>query len=157
MKLKMLAAVAGLMVSLASASVVSAGETEDKVAKRLAEAVPGLTVVSVRESEAEGLYEVQSNNGDTIYTTQDGVYLLTGDLLKITGNGIANVTEEARAETRKRQMADFGDEGLISYPAKGEQKAVVDVFTDIDCPRSEEHTSELQSRPHLVCRLLLEK
>src|SRR5690554_7347164 len=27
-----------------------------------------------------------------------------------------------------------------------------------DClPRSEEHTSELQSRPHLVCRLLLEK
>src|SRR5690554_7543582 len=27
-----------------------------------------------------------------------------------------------------------------------------------ECPvRSEEHTSELQSRPHLVCRLLLEK
>src|SRR5690554_1102700 len=25
------------------------------------------------------------------------------------------------------------------------------------CSRSEEHTSELQSRPHLVCRLLLEK
>src|SRR5690554_7058207 len=27
----------------------------------------------------------------------------------------------------------------------------------IDVLRSEEHTSELQSRPHLVCRLLLEK
>src|SRR5690554_7481361 len=26
-----------------------------------------------------------------------------------------------------------------------------------DTGRSEEHTSELQSRPHLVCRLLLEK
>src|SRR5690554_7164319 len=26
-----------------------------------------------------------------------------------------------------------------------------------DFSRSEEHTSELQSRPHLVCRLLLEK
>src|SRR5436305_2808090 len=26
-----------------------------------------------------------------------------------------------------------------------------------DASRSEEHTSELQSRPHLVCRLLLEK
>src|SRR3712207_7154242 len=25
------------------------------------------------------------------------------------------------------------------------------------CPRSEEHTSELQSRQYLVCRLLLEK
>src|SRR6266498_619253 len=31
--------------------------------------------------------------------------------------------------------------------------AVTDGFPD----RSEEHTSELQSRPHLVCRLLLEK
>src|SRR3989442_3212441 len=28
---------------------------------------------------------------------------------------------------------------------------------DIEDWRSEEHTSELQSRPHLVCRLLLEK
>src|SRR3712207_8501325 len=27
----------------------------------------------------------------------------------------------------------------------------------IRCPRSEEHTSELQSRQYLVCRLLLEK
>src|SRR3989442_3124158 len=29
--------------------------------------------------------------------------------------------------------------------------------TVFDLGRSEEHTSELQSRPHLVCRLLLEK
>src|SRR5690554_7142502 len=32
----------------------------------------------------------------------------------------------------------------------------VDVKIDV-LNRSEEHTSELQSRPHLVCRLLLEK
>src|SRR3989442_3992505 len=32
------------------------------------------------------------------------------------------------------------------WPARGQQII-----------RSEEHTSELQSRPHLVCRLLLEK
>src|SRR5439155_11474605 len=28
---------------------------------------------------------------------------------------------------------------------------------ELTCSRSEEHTSELQSRGHLVCRLLLEK
>src|SRR5690554_7173392 len=34
----------------------------------------------------------------------------------------------------------------------------VDIYTAaVDSHRSEEHTSELQSRPHLVCRLLLEK
>src|SRR5258708_26254583 len=31
------------------------------------------------------------------------------------------------------------------------------IFNDVDKHRSEEHTSELQSPDHLVCRLLLEK
>src|SRR3989442_11984383 len=35
--------------------------------------------------------------------------------------------------------------------------ALAHIFAQPDYPRSEEHTSELQSRPHLVCRLLLEK
>src|SRR2546422_6827683 len=48
-------------------------------------------------------------------------------------------------------------------PAKGEQIAVLagGCFWGVDAVfkhvRSEEHTSELQSRLHLVCRLLLEK
>src|SRR2546422_7018342 len=33
----------------------------------------------------------------------------------------------------------------------------VNVTVPVGVPRSEEHTSELQSRLHLVCRLLLEK
>src|SRR5690554_7097844 len=33
----------------------------------------------------------------------------------------------------------------------------ISVLTNKGIDRSEEHTSELQSRPHLVCRLLLEK
>src|SRR5438552_5808798 len=37
-----------------------------------------------------------------------------------------------------------------------ELRRIVDVGNDVDA-RSEEHTSELQSPDHLVCRLLLEK
>src|SRR5690554_7757091 len=33
----------------------------------------------------------------------------------------------------------------------------IGLFKPLLAARSEEHTSELQSRPHLVCRLLLEK
>ncbi len=131
---RIIVAAASLVLALAGVSFATAAETEDKIAKQLKDAIPGLNVTSVRESEATGLYEVQSNNGDTIYTTADGVYLLTGDLLKITDNGIANVSEANRAVQRKEQMAAFGARGIITYPAKGEQKAVIDVFTDIDCP-----------------------
>jgi len=126
------------MVAVMTAGVLGspfsvAGDVEDAISDRLSSAVPGLKVSSVRESEAPGLYEVQSNNGDTIYTTPDGQYLLTGDLLKITSTGIANVTEEARAGDRHEVMDSYSDDGVISYKA-GNEKAVISVFTDIDCP-----------------------
>src|SRR5690554_7780761 len=42
-----------------------------------------------------------------------------------------------------------------SYVKKGQTLVAMDAANYSQ--RSEEHTSELQSRPHLVCRLLLEK
>src|SRR3989442_3314720 len=43
-------------------------------------------------------------------------------------------------------------------PFAGARRVVVGMAEAVeDAMRSEEHTSELQSRPHLVCRLLLEK
>src|SRR5690554_7419266 len=44
--------------------------------------------------------------------------------------------------------------GLGAYLLIECLKRIVDASLSV---RSEEHTSELQSRPHLVCRLLLEK
>src|SRR3712207_7746883 len=44
---------------------------------------------------------------------------------------------------------------LLAFLAIGTDYRDADGF--FDCWRSEEHTSELQSRQYLVCRLLLEK
>src|SRR3712207_7000779 len=47
---------------------------------------------------------------------------------------------------------------LMVEPTESEPKAELDRFVDaMIAIRSEEHTSELQSRQYLVCRLLLEK
>src|SRR2546429_1284074 len=43
--------------------------------------------------------------------------------------------------------------GILTTPGKGHTT----ILTSFRRNRSEEHTSELQSRLHLVCRLLLEK
>src|SRR5690625_5825923 len=54
------------------------------------------------------------------------------------------------------QAPDVSEEGQVEYAcALGHH--VQDEHGDVDSWRSEEHTSELQSRGHLVCRLLLEK
>src|SRR3712207_8131700 len=52
---------------------------------------------------------------------------------------------------------DHLDSGSVASPYR-ETEAMKDGSDAIaDWPRSEEHTSELQSRQYLVCRLLLEK
>src|SRR5690625_2101373 len=58
---------------------------------------------------------------------------------------------------------EFEDLYTIELPIVKEGKTIgflrtfFDMNQDISSPRSEEHTSELQSRGHIVCRLLLEK
>src|SRR3989442_9537769 len=54
------------------------------------------------------------------------------------------VAEHVRRVAAQRfACAADAEEAIANYAGRGQ--------------RSEEHTSELQSRPHLVCRLLLEK
>src|SRR3712207_7361198 len=56
-------------------------------------------------------------------------------------------------------------EGLVGYARRNflvpvprvESFAALNAHLEARCRRSEEHTSELQSRQYLVCRLLLEK
>src|SRR3712207_7814415 len=51
------------------------------------------------------------------------------------------------------------DADVVEYarPKREPRFDAVEVSGDADIGRSEEHTSELQSRQYLVCRLLLEK
>src|SRR3712207_7098081 len=71
-----------------------------------------------------------------------------------------------------REAADsapkFGDRRSYQMDPANAREALLEVELDVEegadivmvkpaLPRSEEHTSELQSRQYLVCRLLLEK
>src|SRR2546429_6702188 len=57
-------------------------------------------------------------------------------------SGVENAPDPDQGEVRTHEVT---------------QDDVPEEYDDKDRPRSEEHTSELQSRLHLVCRLLLEK
>src|SRR5437899_4341138 len=72
------------------------------------------------------------------------------------------------ARDRRRGAVDrvFGEPGArrvaaaaVEGPGRVEVAQAAGLQRDLDLlrPRSEEHTSELQSLRHLVCRLLLEK
>src|SRR3989442_8484811 len=59
------------------------------------------------------------------------------------------------SEALMQQIAAAGHIHFDAVPARWQRVFVT--AHDVTPERSEEHTSELQSRPHLVCRLLLEK
>src|SRR3712207_7988893 len=62
----------------------------------------------------------------------------------------AGLHDHVRFEKAAHQIAAARQQG-VDGPARVERVTFADVL------RSEEHTSELQSRQYLVCRLLLEK
>src|SRR5690554_8087000 len=74
----------------------------------------------------------------TLFRSHTAAYLNLADLLRSQG----------REKAAERLLRD----GLALMPKEGVLHYALGLSL-----RSEEHTSELQSRPHLVCRLLLEK
>src|SRR2546429_5720460 len=59
--------------------------------------------------------------------------------------------------SRGVKFAFLGFNGVGTHIDRAELKREIDLVRPKADVRSEEHTSELQSRLHLVCRLLLEK
>src|SRR5258707_7339464 len=63
-----------------------------------------------------------------------------------------------RPPRHRAQPEQSGGAERVDGPLRGGRAALSARPEDPpDCSRSEEHTSELQSRQYLVCRLLLEK
>src|SRR2546429_6606808 len=65
-------------------------------------------------------------------------------------------TGHVREQPAARQLADTGSHALQRWRQQM-RDAILGRTSAGASARSEEHTSELQSRLHLVCRLLLEK
>ncbi|GAB3321596.1 DsbC family protein [Haliea atlantica] len=105
--------------------------------ERLREAleVPGsgLTVGEVRASEMPGLYEVQFKEGPLVYSTPDGSFFIVGDLFTVGPKGFVNLAEKRRDGERAKQLAALDTDELIVFPAQGEPRAHITVFTDITC------------------------
>src|SRR3712207_8027319 len=85
-------------------------------------------------------------------TAPTEIYTLSlHDALPIWSNGGAS-GRRARARAAAPSPA-----AVTSWPISSRQSASARATSASSSARSEEHTSELQSRQYLVCRLLLEK
>lgn len=92
-----------------------------------------MKVTAIEETPASGLVKVTLENGPVLYATEDGDHFVVGDLWSLGGNGLVNLSEKSRSEDRKRLVDAISPEDMIVFPAKGERRAYITVFTDTTC------------------------
>ncbi|ACR11445.1 protein-disulfide isomerase DsbC [Teredinibacter turnerae T7901] len=117
----------------ASATQVSATQAEENIRKSLMVANENLRIRKIQPSVIPGMYEVQIMGKGIIYMEENGQYFIDGQMLHLDGKKIVNVTDESMTGLRKDLLATVNKDDAIVFSPKGEVKASISVFTDVDC------------------------
>jgi thiol:disulfide interchange protein DsbC len=123
---------AALLISAFIASPAWSEGSEEVPAEereRLAGLFESIAPENVKRSPIDGWYMIQK--GSVIaYVSQDGRYLLQGDLIDLDSQ--VNLSELSRSDARRELMSKLSDDQVILFSPE-EVKYSVTVFTDVDC------------------------
>lgn len=86
---------------------------------------------SLKATPVDGIFEAKFGN-EVIYISGDAHYVFAGDL--IDAQTKSNLTELSRSSDRKAIIEKVDAASTIEFKAKGDEKYVIYVFTDVDCP-----------------------
>ena len=106
---------------------------EDLIRERLQGLEPPLEVAAIKQAAAPGLFEVRLQDGNVLQVSEDGRFLIPGDLYEVTAERVVNLTEAGRSEARAEQLAQLDGDQLISFAPDGPVRGVLYVFTDVTC------------------------
>ena len=122
------------VVLTAIASSTSSAPATDQATLRaeLAERIPDMAVSTVNESPVEGVYTVQFEGGGILHVSRDGHYAIAGDMYSVS-DGMINLTEKTRSKRRAQLISGVDIADMIVFSTSTEPKAVLHVFTDVDC------------------------
>ena len=116
----------------------------DDIAKQILslikQARPDLPVDNVRFSNIEGIYKATLQDS-TVFFSGDGEFFIVGDMYQVKGQQLINVEQQEEQRKlerefvtqRARLLAATPIEDMVIFPAIGDNKAHIYIFTDIDC------------------------
>ncbi|HHJ1579303.1 TPA: thioredoxin fold domain-containing protein [Pseudomonas aeruginosa] len=123
------AAALGLMSTLALAD-----NADQNIRKTLQALQPDLPIDSIASSPLQGLYQVQLKGGRVLYASADGQFVMQGYLYQVKDGKPVNLTEKAESQAIAKAINGVPASEMVVYPAKGQAKAHITVFTDTTCP-----------------------
>lgn len=105
--------------------------SEAKIKQAVSAIVPPGVEVVVTPLENSGLFQVFVGT-DVVFMTGDAKFLVMGNVIDMRTR--ENLTETAKTAMRQKSLAALDVSSMIEFPAKGEVKHRLTVFTDVDCP-----------------------
>jgi len=125
-------AMVALVMSAVQAEVVD-DATRAKILRKVEQVVDGATNIEINTTPIDGLYEIAVGAGQFLYSNKDGSYVFVGEMYSLNSDEPENLTENKRKEFRASVLKDLDIADTIVFKPAGETKAVMSVFTDVDC------------------------
>ena len=123
-----------LLLLLLGCASASADAPEQTIRSALAAAKPDLPIERIVSSEAAGLYRVELRGGQFLFATADGKYIIAGDMYVVQNKQLLSLSDARRNAQRRELMSKVKlTDTVVFAPAAGATKAIVNVFTDVDC------------------------
>lgn len=106
---------------------------QQTIQSKLSQGRPDIQVESITNSPIEGLYEVSLSGGGMVFFNTSGDYFIAGDMFAVQETGLVNLGDLRRNADRAKLIAAVESKDMIVFAPKGETKATINVFTDVDC------------------------
>ena len=133
---RILTVVAALLM-LAQPLMAADDAPDAPVAERILEGLraarPDFEYGAIKETAMPGIYQVQILGGPMLYTNASADHVVVGELYQVQPGQFVNLVEADRVKARRDRLKTLDPKDMIVFPARGATKAVINVFTDVDC------------------------
>lgn len=102
-------------------------------------------ITSVTATRMPNLYWVKAEGLPAFFTDSTGQYIVQGDIIKVGGAKPEHISADLQAQDAKASLATIDKKDMIIFPAKGQTKASIYVFTDADCGYCRKFHSEIDT------------
>ena len=133
-----------LEATISSAPVAkNESQLQQMLAANLAKSGITAKITSVTATSMPNIYWVKAEGLPAFFTDVTGQYVVQGDIIKVGGAKPEHISANLQAQDAKASLASIDKKDMIIFPAKGQMKAAIYVFTDADCGYCRKFHSEI--------------
>tara|TARA_B110000014_G_C20126566_1_gene600782 strand:- start:7214 stop:7957 length:744 start_codon:yes stop_codon:yes gene_type:complete len=136
MKIKNILLVILIITSINILNSCSDNTTEsslEEIQKKVNSILPdSVNLVSIEKTDMDQFYELKFNDMESLYVTNNGNYLISGDIFEISRGELINKSSQRKEKERQKVLASLDENEFISFLAK-KPRFKIYVFTDVDC------------------------